>query len=206
MGIAMSNPFIPPPPVAAPDVIEPPDEVFGATDELHGPASPAIAPAVDVSADQPWQQVTISSREPIMVMGLHGGAGATTMTQLLADRALDVGTAWPVAGGWERPLPHLSVLAVCRNHQAGIRAGLRFARQWAAGWLPASQLVGIVIIDDGPQLLEAQKAATRRLAQMTPTGWHVPWHDQWRVEAPTLATAPRRVKKTIRTITTLVKE
>lgn len=201
-----TNPFIPPPPQVAPEERDSRDAVFGDAFELHGPQSPESAPPVVVGAADPWPQVAVTSREPLMVMGLHGGAATTTVAGLLGEAALDVGTAWPVAGGWERPLPTLNVVAVCRNHRAGVDAGTRFARQWADSRLPASNLLGLVIVDDGPQLLQAQKSATKRLAQMTPRGWHIPWCEQWRIGDPVLDSAPRRVKKTIRKIQSLVKE
>ena len=106
------------------------------------------------------------------------------MAALLGGEAVDAGQGWPVAGGWTRPRPELNVLAVCRNHRAGIEAGVEFAKQWASGSLKDSRLLGILIVDDGPKLLDAQKRATKKLGQMTPHGWHLPWIEEWRISSP----------------------
>ncbi|VTR76033.1 hypothetical protein CHMI_00789 [Cellulomonas hominis] len=142
----------------------------------------------------------------ICVMGVHGGAGTTTVASLLGAAALDVGTAWPVASGWARPLPVLSVVAVARTHHRGIEAATRLARLWATGALADSRLVGLVLVDDGPNLTVAQRKAARQLGRMTPHGWHLPWQEAWRVTAPELPTAPARVRRVMTSITSTTKE
>lgn len=133
-------------------------------------------------------------------MGLHGGAGATTLSRLLGEGVQDVGTSWPVAAGWARPLPQLPVLAVARTHLAGMRAADRLARLWADDRLSRSRLVGLVLIDDAPRLLPSQKQAAKRLARMTPHGWHLPWTDRWRVEDASLETATLRSRQVIKNL------
>lgn len=187
-----------------------PDELLGSALSLEGPRRPASAPTVDATDVEPWPVVEVRveprSRPWLCVMGLHGGAGASTVATLLGDDVLDVGTAWPVADGWERPLPSLPVLAVARTHLAGIAAADRLARLWAADRLSRSHLVGLVLIDDAPRLLASQKQAARRLARMTPHGWHIPWTDRWRVEEPSLETSSLRTRQVIKNLRAIARE
>lgn len=207
------NPFVPVKEAAPPEEVELRDAVFGERAVLDGPSSPATAPPVagEVVA---WPLVEAAAASGLMVMGLHGGAGTSLVTSLLARAeqgetpwdAHDVGAAWPVAGGWARPRPPLNVVAVYRPHRAGVEAAERFARAWAKNTLPDSRLLGIVAVDDGPRLLEAQKQAVRRIARMTPHGWHVPWSEEWRVTEPAFDAVPRRIRKTLRSIRKTVEE
>lgn len=80
---------------------------------------------------------------------------------------------------------------------------MEFAKHWASGALQNSRLLGIVIVDDGPRLLQAQKRATKRLAQMTPHGWHVPWIEEWRINPPSTQRLPRRVHHIVKKILSL---
>ncbi|WP_159796666.1 DUF6668 family protein [Puerhibacterium puerhi] len=155
---------------------------------------------MDVSHDEPWPVAEVTSRPWVCVIGLHGGAGASTLARLLGDGALDAGRAWPVAAGWERPLPSLAVVAVARTHHEGLAAAERFARLWAAGTLTGSHLLGLVLVDDGPRLLAAQKQTARRLARMTPHGWHLPWVERWRVEPADLSSSPLRTRQVVKNL------
>lgn len=199
-----TNPFIPTEAAPPPPEKESADDLFGERVTLQGPESPDGVGA-ERTDDAPWPQQEVSVMANIMVMGLHGGAGASTVAHLLGDEAADVGLGWPVAGGWTRPRPVLNVVAVCRTHHAGLAAGTRFAHQWASGELTDSHLLGILLIDDGPKLFDSQKSAAKRLGQMTPHGWHLPWMNEWRVQSPDSTHLPRRIRKTISTITALAK-
>jgi hypothetical protein len=197
----VANPFIPEP-ESAPETSETlaADPVLGGSLSLPGPASPDLAPPVDTSGDGSWRTSETTARPSLCVMGVHGGAGATTIADLLGSDALDVGTSWPLATGWERPLPELPVLAVARTHHRGLAEATRFARLWAGGQLPGSRLIGLVLIDDGPKLANEQRAAVSRLARMTPHGWHIPWVETWRLAPATQAASPLRVRRTLQQI------
>jgi hypothetical protein len=202
-----ANPFITPasaPSREAGDVAA--DDLWD--DELHleGPRSPALAPTVRVADEATWPVTKIVERPRLCVMGLHGGAGATTVAGLLGADALDVGSSWPVAEGWERPLPTLAVVVVARTHLVGISAAERLARLWAADTLSRSRLLGLVLVDDAPKLLPSQREAARRLARMTPHGWHIGWHDRWRIEAPALSTASLRTRQVIKNLRAVARE
>jgi hypothetical protein len=205
-----ANPFVTPatPPQDPGGEAVEPDPLWD--DELHmqGPARPASAPEVDVTGEVPWPVLAVRSEDVpvICVMGLHGGAGATTVSELLGPDVKDVGTSWPVADGWIRPLPALPVIAVARLHHAGIDAAERMAHLWAADKLTRSRLVGLVLIDDAPKLLKAQKEAARRLARMTPHGWHIGWNDRWRIEPATLDSAGLRTRQVIKNVRAIARQ
>lgn len=196
-------------PVAAVDEVlgGEPDALFGVDADalsLRGPAVPT-GEQVPIAANSPQRPtVEITSAPALVVTGLHGGTGTSTLVRLLAEAAegtvLDAGTRWPVFAGWQRPAPTLPVLAVARTHYAGLEEVTHLAGQWTSETLPGGQLIGVVLIDDAPKLAAAQQTAARRALRMTPHGWHVPWQETWRLAAPTLPSLPRRVRDIIRDI------
>lgn len=176
------------------------DELLGAAVAARGPQRPSTEP-LDVAAGALHRREVSAPNVSLCVAGTHGGAGASTLTALLGAGAFDAGVAWPVAGGWARPLPVLPVVLVARTHGAGLSAAERAARSWAAGELAESRLLGIVLVDDAPQLTKAQKAAAKRVSLMTPRGWHIAWQPEWReVEAPAADALPVRVRRTLEDI------
>lgn len=164
---------------------------------FHGPQSPDEVAVEPQTHSAPWPQTTVTDFRAVTVFGLHGGAGTTTVASLFGEGALDAGTGWPVAGGWTRPLPTLHVLAVARTHYAGLAAAEAFTHQWATGRLPASTLLGLVLVDDGPTLTDGQKKAVKRLARKVPRGAHLPWIETWRHLPPDPERLPRRLTKII---------
>lgn len=171
--------------------------------EAKGPSRPDVAPDVNVAGDAPWPVTELVDGPAVCVLGLHGGAGATTLTRLLGDGALDVEQAWPVYAGWARPRPFVPVVAVARTHYCGIQAAGRFARLWAANTLPSSTLLGLVLVDDAPRISRQQQTQIKRVQHMTPRGWHVPWQEAWRIEAPSPDSLPRQVRHLISRINRL---
>jgi len=179
-----------------------PDEPLGVDDFLglgivtSGPGAPAVA-ARGPASSMVLPRRELTTQPLVCVVGVHGGAGTSSLTALLGEGAFDAGMCWPVAGGWLRPLPTLAVVLVARTHGAGLAAADLAARAWAAGELGESRLLGLVLIDDAPHLTKTQTAAARRLSGMTPNGWHIAWQPQWRESVPTSSDAPSRVRKTL---------
>lgn len=160
--------------------------------------------AASVAAGEPdWPVLELKTPSAISVMGLHGGAGASTLASLLGANTLDTDRRWPVYAGWERPRPPVPVIAVARTHHVGLAAVARLARLWASGRLPESQLIALVLIDDGPKLLKDQQLRVRRTAALLPKNGHIAWQESWRLSTPTLQTAPVRVRRLITQLQTL---
>lgn len=188
--------------VAAPEEVpnEPPDltdDLLGDDAVLTGPSEPGGVVNEHRPSQERWPRVTVPEQALVTVAGLHGGAGTSTVAALFDDAASDAGVGFPVAGGWKRPLPTLNVVMVARTHAAGLAAAEEFARQWGAGELMESRLLGLVLVDDGPKLYDSQRRAVKRLLKMTPVGAHIPWVETWRIQSPDLDNLPRRLRKIV---------
>lgn len=171
-------------------------------EELVGPPTPESAPSVPHPLEQVFPTIPETTGALVYVIALHGGAGASTIAGLIREQASDLPgeaareghRAWPVSSYPGMPM---NVLAVARTHYHGLQTAERFALAWAAGEYRDSRLLGIVLVDDGPQLTKAQLKAVERIGRMTPHGWRVPWAEGWRLAEPTLKTSSPRVRWTI---------
>lgn len=115
---------------------------------------------------------------PVWLMGVHGGAGASTLASLLTGAA-ESHQAWPLSHA-EEPPAH--VLLVARTHAHGLAALKRATSQWASGELPEAQvqLLGTVLVADGPSPAKALVKELRQVGAMSPRTWHLTWNEQWR--------------------------
>lgn len=190
------NPLMTPVEVQSPEPPDITDQLLGEAVALTGPQQPLLVDSLP-EAVAAWPRVEVTDHRLITVAGLHGGAGASTVAQLFGEDAVDAGQGWPVAAGWSRPLPRLNVVVVARTHRTGLQAAEQFAGQWAAGELSESRLLGLVLVDDGPKLLDAQSRQVKRLLKLTPRGARIPWNEQWRLAAPDADSLPRRIRKII---------
>lgn len=123
-------------------------------------------------------------------LGVHGGAGETTLAQLL-EGSWETGHAWPQTGqGAELP----RVILVARTNARGLRAAQLAAIEWASGSV-AVQLHGLVLIADAPgRLPKALRDFAHVVAGGVPRVWRVPWVEAWRLGEPVCAeTAPKAV-------------
>lgn len=164
-----------------------------------GPSDPRSLPITPEDIDSgSWPKVQFSpiSETPITVIGLHGGAGASTFADLMGEGVSDHGQGWPIPPEDTA----LGVVAVCRSHWRGLDAADRFTQQWAAGMLPEATLLGLVIVDDGPTLSDGQRRAMRRLLKRTPRGIHVPWVEAWRHASPGSGRIPGRITRITRAL------
>lgn len=131
---------------------------FSCVDVLErGPESPDL-----VSAAAPegvnWPRVVISSTDQIVLFGLHGGAGTSTVSMLFGNGAFDAGQGWPVSDDGSEA----RVLAVTRTHFRGIQAAEDFTQCWGSGQLSESRLLGLILVDDGPRLIDSQQRSVKR--------------------------------------------
>ena len=93
---AVSNPFAPSEKqVTQKDSFDIRDELMGNDLLVTGPVKPGLSPMLEAPSET-WAVSDVGAFEGIAVMGLHGGAGASTLASLLGDGASEVGQAWPI--------------------------------------------------------------------------------------------------------------
>lgn len=184
------NPFLPikPPPEPEPEAM-PVDPLLGEDLQATGPARPL---GIQAPAGASLPRVFTGPETRTFVVGLHGGAGVTTLMQLLGEEtAVDAGTKVPL-GGTPR------VLLVARTHAHGLAAVQRAGQVWAAGQISDVDLLGLVLVDDGPRMSKAQLSACRQVMRILPRTWRIGWVEPWRTQnAPQISDAPIRVRRTI---------
>lgn len=200
-----SNPFIDRSrvePEAAPveDAIEN-DVVLGSRISTTGPRHPlAVRDGVDAAGALPISPLQATA--PILVAGTHGGAGATTLVQLLGEGAADTYRTWPAPNPWLNGPPTGGVLLCARTHARGIDSARAVLSAWHAGaYATGLPLLGICLTDDAPRLSKGQIGEIKRLTAMAPHGWHLPWQEPFRHELEP-SSPPGRVSRMLRSIRT----
>lgn len=152
----------------------------------QGPDRPQ--PHVPVPAGPRIHRRTVNWTVPLWWMGVHGGAGESTLAEL-SRYGYGAGHAWPVT-----PTPPTVVL-VARTHYYGLMRARHAATEWARGDI-AADLLGLVLIADAPGALPRPLRDLARLVSGgVPRTWRIPWVPQWRLQTPTLATAPRAIHR-----------
>lgn len=121
-------------------------------------------------------------------LGVHGGAGESTLEQLyVGTRA--AGHCWPVAEAG-RP----AVVLVARTHAHGLLAVQAAVRDLSYRRV-AVQLLGVVLIADAPgRLPRALRELADRVVgtELVPRSWSLPFVAEWRVgETPSRANSPK---------------
>jgi len=137
--------------------------------EWRGP----VPPWPDCGATSPWW----------WWVGVHGGAGVTTLTRAFPTVSGDARRALP-AGPQFGQSPF--VVAVARTHLEGLQRAQDFARQYAAGIVPPGlQLVGLVTVADAPGRLPPPVRKFHKLvAGAFQRVWEIPWIPEWRLASP----------------------
>lgn len=190
------NPFLPvdPPQAPAPEEM-PADPLLGEALAAVGPSRPL---GIDAPAGASLTRAFVESDPRVQLVGLHGGAGTSTLAGLLGDdRVADAGTKVPM-GGTPR------VLFVARTHAAGLAAVQEASQVWAAQQLSDVDVVGLVLVDDGPRIGKEQLAACRKVMRILPRTWRIGWVEPWRTQtSPDPAAAPRRTRATLRELRTI---
>lgn len=139
----------------------------------------------------------------LWVVGLHGGAGATTTARLLGSRALATPSGRFSAAEPAHAMPGAlpdsvgPTLLVARVSGVGLARAHQAAQEWASGVCPTFDLLGLMLLDDGlrpsPQLAPLMK----QVSKMYPRTWRVPWVQSWYFMAsPPVSEAPRRIRRT----------
>jgi hypothetical protein len=132
-----------------------------------------------------WRREPVPCRpeDRVWLLGVHGGAGVSTLRGCLEQAGLlaaDAGRAWPVPDG--RP-----VLAVARSHGRGLKAAQTAALQYLSGNTPpGTVLAGCVLVPDGPGKLPRQVIAAARslVSSVYAETLSMPWAEEYRLLDP----------------------
>lgn len=174
------------------------DVVLGSQVETSGPKRPLARR--DESEPAPRLPVVESTSTALVrVVTTHGGAGGSTLADLLGDAlADDAGAFWPMAHPWVPESTDGRILLVARTHRAGLLALREVLTAWHAdAYRSGLPLMGVCLVDDGPRMEKSQIAEIKALTAMSPHGWHVPWQESLRTIAPSEASLSARVKWTL---------
>lgn len=164
-----------------------------------GPPAPTGAPApadpVLLVPDR-FMIRTLSPEVTVQLVGLHGGAGTSTMASLLGSEAVDCGKS--LSGLADPTIP---VVLVARTHAKGLNLVRRAANQWASGGLEEIRLLGVVFVDDAPNLSKLLARDLRSAERALPHSWRLEWSEDIRHGIDLPGEAPggrvRRTRKSL---------
>lgn len=174
-------------------VLEPDPLLLGDRLSEKGPRSPLHSEGSESA--QPAQ----TTAGPLQVVGLHGGAGASTIAGLLAGG----GCAVVDQGRWDPKVPISGpCVVVATTRGAGLAALKAFAETWHTGKLPAAVVLGVVLVDDAPHQPRAMKRSAPGASGVLPRLWRIPWSEDLRMVAAPTADVPLswRTRLTINSI------
>ncbi|GAB2633741.1 hypothetical protein ACWDYH_34655 [Nocardia goodfellowii] len=123
-------------------------------------------------------------RAPLVwLLGVHGGAGATTLAHVLAPAA-DSSRRWP--GVFERESPY--VVLVARETIAGLTRAHDLLRQHHFGFGGPSEVLGLITVAARPGRMPVEIRRYRDVVgSLAGPMWQVPWYEEWTlVEADAL--------------------
>ncbi|WP_328806934.1 DUF6668 family protein [Nocardiopsis coralli] len=149
------------------------------TPTTTGPQSPQGGIPLPSDADRlPRRRVSVTSG--IWFLGVHGGAGETTLSGLVPGTR-PAGHAWPETAGSPGHAPARVVL-VARTHASGLRSAQLAATEWASGSVTGIELIGLALVADAPGKLPRQLKDTAKVIKGgVPRSWDVPWIEAWRL-------------------------
>ncbi|MBO8195960.1 hypothetical protein ITI46_30580 [Streptomyces oryzae] len=155
---------------------------------LHGYAAhgrPAVTaePPAPARPAQPYPELGEPPRGgggPVSWVGAHGGAGASTLAEVVGGH--DMGRGWPDPARGEPG----EVLLVARTHGTGLRAAGRALEALQRGEHPAGvELLAVVLVADGPGHLPLHLGQRVRVLRSAADVVRVPWIPEWRGEKRT---------------------
>lgn len=127
-------------------------------------------------------------------LGVHGGAGETSLAHLFAGAAA-AAHRWPI----DRQAPTRVVL-VARTNFRGMTAAQAAMRDWSANHRLHVVVLGLVLIADRPGKLPRPLVDLQRdLEGATPQLWLLPWVERWTLgEIPSRENSPREQVEALR--------
>ncbi|PPJ27465.1 hypothetical protein C5E45_13580 [Nocardia nova] len=122
-----------------------------------------------------------AGRAPLVwLLGVHGGAGASTLAHVLAPAA-DSHRRWP--GVFERESPF--VVLVARETIAGLTRAHDLLRQHRAGLAGPSEVLGLVTVAARPGRIPAEIRRYRDVVgALAGQVWQMPWIEEWTLVEP----------------------
>ncbi|GHD31264.1 DUF6668 family protein [Nocardiopsis kunsanensis] len=188
------NPWVTRPPLEeAPDQ-DPtvPDDAPATT----GPQSPQGGVPLP-SDDDRLPRRRVSGTAHVWFLGVHGGAGESTLAGLVPD-ARPAGHAWPEVATPPGHAPARVVL-VARTHASGLRSAQLAATEWASGSASGIELIGLVLVADAPgKLPRPLKDMAKVIKGGVPRTWSIPWIESWRLDEPVdVQRSPKSVRSMI---------
>jgi len=127
-------------------------------------------------------------------LGVHGGAGETTLAHLFAGVPA-AEHRWPISDGLRT-----SVVLVARTNFWGMKAAQAAMRDWSANYREQVDVLGLVLVADRPGRLPRPLLDLQRdLVGATPNLWLLPWVDIWTLGGiPSRENAPTREVEALR--------
>lgn len=181
------NPWLTAPPIATDDLpATPPVRRPGASTLPRGPQ--AGVPEPDVTDRLP--RSTARAGVALWWLGVHGGAGETTLAALTPHtRAAE--HHWPMPYGYDST----RVVLVARSNARGLTAAQRAAAEWASGALDGVNVLGLVIVADAPgRLPRPLRDFAALVSGGVPNTWHIPWIEAWRTGEAAAGDLPKPVR------------
>ncbi|KZM74519.1 hypothetical protein [Nocardia terpenica] len=147
----------------------------------NSPAAGVVAPAESRRAPIWDRPVPGAGRAPLVwLLGVHGGAGASTLAHVLAPAA-DSHRRWP--GVFERESPF--VVLVARETIAGLTRAHDLLRQYHAGLAGRSRVLGLITVAARPGRIPVEIRRYRDVVgSLAGQVWQVPWYEEWTLVEP----------------------
>lgn len=122
-----------------------------------------------------------AGRAPLVwLLGVHGGAGASTLAHVLAPVA-DSHRRWP--GGFDRESPF--VVLVARETIPGLTRAHDLLRQHHADLAGPTEVLGLVTVAARPGRIPVEIRRYRDVVgSLAGQVWQVPWHEEWTLVEP----------------------
>ncbi|TCJ95078.1 hypothetical protein [Nocardia alba] len=142
------------------------------------PDAPAgvVAPPESLRAKIWERPVPGVGRAPLVwLLGVHGGAGATTLAHVLAPAA-DARGRWP--GVFDRESPF--VVLVARETISGLTRAHDLLRQHHAGLAGPALVLGLITVAARPGRMAPEIRRYREVVgSLAGHVWQVPWFEEW---------------------------
>lgn len=195
--VPVVNPWLPQPRPSGGTNGKPWRSVQDGSTELTGPESPQGAGIPRPDHALPVARPQSDTDDGWWWLGVHGGAGVTTLAQAVPG-GRDAGRAWPVSARSQQ------VVLVARSSASGIAAAQNAARQWASGMVTGVDLLGLVVVADAPgRRPRVLQDSVRLVSGAVPRLWEIPWVEPWRLGAPPVQNLPKQCLPLARDLTRL---